>query len=240
MIAIASRALISTIPAIDNLPYGIISYRTQSIPRCAVAIGQHAIDLVEYAKTGALKDILPSAHSIFAEPALNSFAALPWKERRELRSQIQADLKDSKVSGSCLVPLAEVKSHLPMKIGGYSDFYTSLEHCQNCSQGMARSGIFKNWFHAPSVYNSRVSSVVPTGTEIRRPINIAFSNGIDSDPVYGPSRLLDYELEMGYFVSKEVPYGQRIDITNAKEHIFGRKASAVDTGIRTMYTDPAV
>lgn len=109
-----------------------------------------------------------------------------------------------------------------MTIGGYSDFYTSLEHCQNCSAGMARSGIFKNWFYAPSVYNSRVSSVVPTGTRIRRPKNIYFSNGIDSDPAYGPSRLLDYELEMGYFCSKPVPYGERMDIEDAKEHIFGK------------------
>lgn len=108
-----------------------------------------------------------------------------------------------------------------MKIGGYSDFYTSLEHCQNCSAGMARSAIFKNWFYTPSVYNSRVSSVVPNGTDIRRPKNVYFENGMDSDPAFGPSRLLDYELEMGYFVSKPVEYGERMDIKDAKEHIFG-------------------
>ena len=108
-----------------------------------------------------------------------------------------------------------------MKIGGYSDFYTSLEHCQNCSAGMSRSGIFKNWFYTPSVYNSRVSSVVPSGTLIRRPRNVYFKEGLDSEPAFGPSRLLDYELEMGYFVSEEVGYGERMEIEEAKEHIFG-------------------
>lgn len=71
------------------------------------------------------------------------------------------------------------------------------------------------------VYNSRVSSVVPTGTDIRRPKNIYWSDGIDSEPAFGPSRLLDYELEMGYFVSKPVGYGERMPIGDAKEHIFG-------------------
>jgi len=109
-----------------------------------------------------------------------------------------------------------------MSIAGFSDFYTSLEHCQNCSAGMARSGIFKNWFYAPSVYNSRVSSVVPNGADIRRPKNMYFSNGMDSDPEFGPSRLMDYELEMGYFISNPIEMQQRLDIRDAKEHIFGK------------------
>lgn len=119
----------------------MISYKAQSTPRCAVAIGHHAIDLAEYAKAGALRDVLPSAESILAEPALNSFAALPWEERLAVRGKLQADLQAKRIPQSCLVPLTEVTSHLPMEIGGYSDFYTSLEHCQNCSQGMARSGM---------------------------------------------------------------------------------------------------
>lgn len=65
------------------------------------------------------------------QPALNSFAALPWPTRRTLREQIQSDLRNGKVPESCLVPLQDVENMLPMHIGGYSDFYTSLEHCQN-------------------------------------------------------------------------------------------------------------
>ncbi len=80
------------------------------------------------------------------QPYLNTFAALPWATRRTVRDQIQSDLKEGKITSSCFVPLKEVENHLPMKIEGYSDFYTSLEHCQNCSTGMNRNGgIPKNW-----------------------------------------------------------------------------------------------
>lgn len=74
---------------------------------------------------------------------------------------------------------------------------------------------------APSVYNSRVSSILPTPSTIPRPKNVAFKDGIDSEPVYGPSRRLDFELEMGYYVSKPVPWGKQMPIEDAKQHIFG-------------------
>lgn len=71
------------------------------------------------------------------------------------------------------------------------------------------------------MYNSRVSSVLPTPSTIPRPSNVYFSNGLDSEPTYGPTRRLDFELEMGYFVSKPVPWGERMPIEDAKQHIFG-------------------
>lgn len=176
---------------------------------------------------------------------MNTFAALDWKLRRAVRDQIQKDLKDGTVPATCLSKLADVKQHLPMQMQGFSDFYTSLEHCQNCSGEMAAAKIPKNWFYvryllsshhhltaclsssrsyfhqAPSVYNSRVSSVLPTPSTIPRPSNVYFSNGIDSEPTYGPTRRLDFELEMGYYVSKPVPWGERMPIEDAKQHIFG-------------------
>lgn len=122
----ASPVLDQAPHTIDSLPYGIISYPTKPEPRPAVAIGSHAIDLLEYARSGALKDVLSSADSIFAEPALNAFAALPWEQRRATRARIQEDLKGNKVSSQCLVKLSEVENHLPMRIGGFTDYYTSL------------------------------------------------------------------------------------------------------------------
>ncbi|TKA77179.1 hypothetical protein B0A49_04276 [Cryomyces minteri] len=86
---------------------------------------------------------------------------------------------------------------------------------------MSTNNIPKNWFYAPSVYNGRVSSVIPSPTPIRRPKGVFFSSGIDSEPTYGPSRMLDFELEMGYFVSQPVAYGGELRIEDAKEHIFG-------------------
>lgn len=128
---------------LQNLPYGIISTSSEPKPRCAVAIGHHAIDLAKYAKNGNLFD-LESGHNfmfqqLFAEPALNTFAALPWPTRRAVREQIQSDLTNGKVPASCLVELKDVKPHLPMKMTGFSDFYTSLEHCQNVCTIASRS-----------------------------------------------------------------------------------------------------
>ncbi|KAI7263131.1 hypothetical protein KC345_g9219 [Hortaea werneckii] len=221
-----------TSPALDrqpytlaNLPYGVISTPSNPKPRCAVAIGNHAIDLAAYAKPGRFFD-LESGHNfmlaqIFSEPALNSFAALPWPTRRAVRQQLQEELKAGKVPAECLVSLSEVRNHVPMKMGGFSDFYTSLEHCQNCSGEMTSAAIAKNWWYAPSVYNSRVSSVLPSPHDIPRPKNVYFSNGVDSEPTYGPTQKMDFELEMGYFVSKPVPYGEAMPIADAKEHVFG-------------------
>ena len=155
------------------------------------------------------------------QPSLNTFAAMDWKLRRAVRSQIQRDLKDGAVPETCFINLSEVQQHLPMQIPGFSDFYTSLEHCQNCSGQMAAAKIPKNWYYAPSVYNSRVSSVVPTPTTLTRPSNVYFKDGIDTESVYGPTRRLDFELEMGYFVSKPVPHGSTMPASEAKEHIFG-------------------
>ena len=118
-----------------NLPYGVISTTSEPKPRCAVAIGEHAVDLAKYAKNGNLFDLESGQNfmfqQLFAEPALNTFAALPWSTRKAVRAQLQSDLKDGKVPASCLVELKDVKNHLPMKMTGFSDFYTSLEHCQN-------------------------------------------------------------------------------------------------------------
>ena len=86
---------------------------------------------------------------------------------------------------------------------------------------MTSKAIAKNWWHAPSVYNSRVSSILPTPHDIRRPKNVYFSSGVDSEPAYGPTRKMDFELEMGFFVSNPVPYGETMSIGDAQEHIFG-------------------
>jgi fumarylacetoacetase len=83
----------------------------------------------------------------------------------------------------------------------------------------AGTQIPKNWFYAPSVYNSRVSSVIPSPQSVRRPRGVYFKDG--DTPTYGPSQQLDYELEMGFFVSKPIPFGSELMIEDAPEHIFG-------------------
>ncbi|KAK4508624.1 hypothetical protein PRZ48_002363 [Zasmidium cellare] len=210
---------------IDTLPYGVISTSSEPSPRCAVAIGEHAIDLAKYAKTGAFSSLESGQNftfeNIFSQPTLNTFAALPSSTRRSIRTHIQSALKDHKIPPSVLVPLKDVNPHLPMSIPGFSDFYTSLDHCKNCSGELTTANIPSNWFLAPSVYNSRVSSILPTPSTIPRPVNVSFEGGLDSKAIYGPTRKLDFELEMGLFVSKPVPYGSSLPIADVKSHIFG-------------------
>jgi fumarylacetoacetase len=85
------------------------------------------------------------------QPVLNTFAALDWKLRIAVREQLQRDLENGNVPEGCLLKLDEVKQHLPMQMQGFSDFYTSLEHCQNCSGQMAEAKIPKNWFYVRSL-----------------------------------------------------------------------------------------
>jgi fumarylacetoacetase len=184
-----------SIPVLDKLPFtlqclpfGVISTK-DSEPRCAVAIGDHAIDLARYAKSGRLADLndgdkngvdfehvfkqvsiatafkrshltpirrtritckKPSTNNT-PQPVLNTFAALDWKLRIAVREQLQRDLENGNVPEGCLLKLDEVKQHLPMQMQGFSDFYTSLEHCQNCSGQMAEAKIPKNWFYVRSL-----------------------------------------------------------------------------------------
>ncbi|KAH7083604.1 hypothetical protein FB567DRAFT_473367 [Paraphoma chrysanthemicola] len=207
---------------IHNIPYGVISTEEQPTPRCAVAIGSHAIDLVVYSTGGRLSEVDPDVEfqEVFNQPTLNSFAALPYTIRQHVRRKIIEDINDFSIDNDCLIPLGTVRMHLPMRIGGFSDFYCSLEHCQNSTAFMsAGTQIPKNWFYAPSVYNSRVSSIIPSPQPLRRPRGVYFKDG--DIPIYGPSQQLDYELEMGFFVSKPIPFGSEVKIESAPEHIFG-------------------
>lgn len=83
-------------------------------------------------------------------------------------------------------------------------------------------GVKENFYHAPSVYNGRASSVIPSPTPVRRPKGVMWDTGKGSGrPIYGPSRKLDFELEMGYFVSKPIAFGETMRIEDAREHVFG-------------------
>ena len=133
----ASPSLDKAPYTLQCLPYGVITTLAEPKPRCAVAIGDSCVDLAKYAKNGNLFDIESGQNfmfqQLFSEPALNTFAALPWSIRKAVRAQLTSDLQNGKVPASCLLELKDVKNHLPMRTRGFSDFYTSLEHCQNVS-----------------------------------------------------------------------------------------------------------
>lgn len=219
---------------IENLPFGVFSCAKKG-PRCATAIGSYAVDLAALSEHGALSGLGFDATKTFGQPTLNAFMALPrsaWRATRARLTQLlladgddllrrKAELRDA-----AMRPLQEVKMHLPAKIGDYTDFYSSREHATNV--GIMFRGkdnaLQPNWLHLPVGYHGRASSVVLSGTPLARPRGQLQKNREDpwqgSD--YGPCKLLDFELEIGFFVGGELPsLGRPITINEAAEHIFG-------------------
>ncbi|CAO3690570.1 unnamed protein product [Rhizopus microsporus] len=218
---------------IQNIPFGIISTAEKQEPRAATAIGDYALDLSEIAKAGLLDQIagLEDPVKVFSEPSLNTFMSLGrpvWRETRlriqKLLSKDEPTLRDnSQLLEKALIPLSSVKMHLPAQIGDYTDFYCSREHATNV--GIMFRGkdnaLQPNWLHIPVGYHGRASSVVVSGTDIRRPAGQRLPAKDAKAPVFGPSVRLDIELEVGWFVGTGNKLGERVEIKDARDHIFG-------------------
>ncbi|KAI8391350.1 fumarylacetoacetase-like protein [Radiomyces spectabilis] len=215
---------------IQNLPFGIFSTADKS-PRVGVAIGDQILDVHEVALVGLLNDIgVANPAAIFAQPTLNSFMALGRPVWRATRNAIQKILSgeeptlkdDAALRERALIPQNKAQMHLPAKIGDYTDFYCSREHATNV--GIMFRGkdnaLQPNWLHIPVGYHGRASSIVVSGTDIHRPAGQRLVSK-DQPPIYAPSAKLDIELEVGWFVGTGNELGKRIDIQNARDHIFG-------------------
>lgn len=219
---------------IENLPFGVFSCAKRG-PRCATAIGPYAVDLAVLSEHGAFKDLGFDATKTFGQPTLNAFMALPrsaWRATRARLAELFAADGDDALRGratlrdAALRPLEEVKMHLPAKIGDYTDFYSSREHATNV--GIMFRGkdnaLQPNWLHLPVGYHGRASSVVLSGTPLARPRGQLQKSREDpwQGSVYGPCKLLDFELEIGFFVGGQLPpLGRPLSIQEAEEHIFG-------------------
>lgn len=214
---------------IQNLPYGVFC-RADGIPTIGVAIGEHVLDLgvIEEAglfDTPALKD-----QYIFTEPTLNPFMELgraAWEEARTVISRLlRQDVPDLRnhdtLREKALVHVSQVEMLLPAEIGDYTDFYSSKEHATNVGTMFrgADKALMPNWVHLPIAYHGRASSLVPSGTDIIRPCGQTSADDA-GPPTFGPSKSLDFELEMGCFVGPGNPLGQPVPVAQAAEHIFG-------------------
>jgi fumarylacetoacetase len=205
---------------LDNIPFGVISTSNEASPRCATAIGDYAVDLHALSKHGIFQD--KSVAEALSQLNLNAFAALPARSRTAAREAIITASKDGKLPSSCMYKLADVKNHLPVAIGDYTDYTTSLEHVKNCS-AMTKQPMPPNFYHMPAAYNGRASSVISSPSLVRRPRGIYWKTGPNGgrEAEYGISQCMDFELEMAFIVSKPVPYGETIKIDESPEHIFG-------------------
>ncbi|KEF62551.1 uncharacterized protein A1O9_00524 [Exophiala aquamarina CBS 119918] len=206
---------------LHNIPFGVISTGEDATPRCATAVGDHAIDLYGLCHRGFFAD--SSVTRALSQTSLNAFAELPASVRTATRECIITACKDESIPPACVHELSTVQMHLPMHIHEFTDFLCSLEHCQNCVN-MIGGEMPLNFYDIPLAYNGRASSVVPSPSVFRRPRGVFYSQQPTDGArraEYGVSKMIDFELEMAYLVSKTVPHGQTIDINNAADYIFG-------------------
>ena len=207
---------------IQNLPFGVFTRRGVSQPpRIGVAIGDQILDVPLAAKT--LGDLPVEARDALSLPALNTLMALGHDVMRALRGALVELLRDGSTHADpdWLVPMAAADMHLPAAIGDYTDFYASLHHATRVGRLFRPDHpLAPNYKYVPIAYHSRSSSIVPSGTAIRRPSGQAKSPG-ETRPSYRPSRSLDYELEAGVFIGRGSELGHPIDLADAEDHVFG-------------------
>ncbi len=210
---------------IQNLPFGVFSLPNQK-KRVGVAIGEYILDLEKTASLGFFAS-LPLDSSVFSQEILNPFIELGRPIWRQVRQRISDLLVSSNselqaFKEQVLVRQSDATMHLPVRITDYTDFYSSIEHATNVGT-MFRdpsNALLPNWKHIPVGYHGRASSIVISGTEIRRP-NGQTKNDNDENPTFGPSRLVDFELEMAFIVGKSTQLGQTVKTNQVDDYIFG-------------------
>lgn len=237
--------------SLANIPFGIItSPASPSEKHVAIAIGDHALDLAFLAQGSGFSS-LPSTPSsinhdlIWTQPTLNAFAALGQASHNIVREYIQSILaSDTKypdilrdndnLRSRCLIPLSKVTMHLPMHIGDYTDFYAGRHHAYNvgCMFRGPANALQPNYTHLPVGYHGRASSVVVSGTPIKRPhgqilpappaAGSSSSTTSKPKPIFAPTRKLDLELELGAFLCTSTPLSvPLVPASRARSAIFG-------------------
>jgi fumarylacetoacetase len=224
--------------SLANIPFGIISRKTiyKRVP--ATRIGNYILDLSTFSEQGGFES-LPSVQQqlhVFHESTLNAFAALGQATHREVRSFLQnvlsedtshpEILRDNEARREqCLLAMHKVHNYLPMDIGDFSDFYGGINHAVNAGalfRGQ-KGALLPNYLHLPMAYHGRSSSIVVSGTSLKRPWGQCVRDP-DADPKvpeFDICRTMDFELELGAFICKENRAGERITVDDARSCIFG-------------------
>ena len=207
--------------SIHNIPFGIFSTADKS-PRAGVAVGEHILDLVAVAEL----DVFAFNTAVLEKSTLNDFISLGKEITNKVRTDIQVWLKDdaSVLAGKpeLFVKQSNAQMHMPVFVGDYTDFYSSIEHATNVGT-MFRdpaNALMPNWKHIPVGYHGRASSIVVSGEAIHRPKGQTIPNGSDQ-PIFGPSKRVDFELEMGFVTGNNTKLGASITTAEADDYIFG-------------------
>jgi len=214
---------------IQNIPFGI--FKTQNkAPHPATRIGDTVIDLSVLADFGYFDILKLDELAGFYAEVLNEFIALGKATTSAVRNRIAelfsdacSELKeDAETLKLALYNVEEVSMMLPVSVGDYTDFYSSIEHATNVGV-MFRdpdNALLPNWKHIPVGYHGRSSSIVVSGTDIHRPMGQTKADDAEN-PAFGPSRLVDFELEMAFITSESTKLGSSIPVDKAEDFIFG-------------------
>ncbi len=213
---------------IQNIPFGVFLTRDDIIT-IGTRIGDYAIDLAALHQLGYF-DGIPLTDDIFLQDTLNDFISDGRKTWRAVRNRISeifdsenAVLKNNESHKEVvLFTMDEIEMKLPVSIGDYTDFYSSREHATNVGTMFRdpENALMPNWLHLPVGYHGRSSTIVPSGTPIKRPVGQTIPKGADK-PVFGPSKRVDFELEMAFITTDANIMGESVSVDEAEEYIFG-------------------
>jgi len=214
---------------IQNIPFGIMKPKGAT-PRPATRVGDTVIDLSILSDYGFFDERDIDNYGVFYTPVLNDLIALGKPFTNALRQRL-SDLfnkenkelqENSEAKNLALLSLDDVEMIMPVEVGDYTDFYSSIEHATNIGTMIRdpKNALAPNWKHLPVGYHGRSSSIVVSGTNIHRPKGQMKPAG-EEMPVFGPSRLFDFELEMAFITGKQTKLGESIAANEADEYIFG-------------------
>jgi fumarylacetoacetase len=214
---------------VQNLPFGIFEPRDGKA-RVGVAIGDLIVDLSVLEELGHFQSSEFQGRKVFSEDSLNSFLALgrlAWRRTREtLQHLLSAETPtlrdDTRLRERAFHAQKDVAMKLPTRIGNYTDFYSSYHHAHNVGTMLRgpENALMPNWKWLPVAYHGRASSLVVSGTDVRRPSGQTKLPDAPA-PVFGPTKSLDYELEMAFLIGPGNVLGEPIPIDRAVDHIFG-------------------
>ena len=208
--------------SIHNLPFGIFSTSNRK-PRIGIAVGELILDL----KVAAQMNLWPDIDStIFETENLNDFIALGKKTTNRIRKDIQQTLSDEnsplKSNKEVFVKHLEATMHMPIKVGDYTDFYSSMEHAINVGKMFRgpEKALLPNWKHIPVAYHGRSSSIILSKIPVYRPKGQVLPLKA-SQPIFQSSNQLDFELETAFIIGMPTQMRQSLSTQEAEKHIFG-------------------
>lgn len=214
--------------SIHNIPFGVAVFNKEYIA-CATRIGDQVIDLATLYDFGYFDDVEDLTENVFEAYTLNEFIELGKPVTTAVRRKLQQLLledsplsKDEKSIHECFYELDKVEMMMPVHVQNYTDFYSSMEHAENVGKMFrgTENALLPNWKHLPVGYHGRASSIVVSGVDFHRPKGQMKPADADS-PVFGPTKQLDFELEIGFIINKNSELGESISVADAEDAIFG-------------------